>query len=253
MIKALICGAGGKMGKELISLMEKSEDIMYVCGVDIKNSAQNPPIYSSFNDVTECVDVIIDFSSPKSLDGIISFAKDHKTPVVIATTGYTDEQRAKICQLSEDVPVFMSANFSLGINLLSKLIKTSCKILGDEYDIEIVETHHRQKKDSPSGTALMLKSSIEEVKGKQDIVFGREGRADKRGSEIGIHSLRGGTVCGEHEVLFLGNDETISLKHSAQSRSVFAQGAIKAAIYLCGKTPGPGLYNMDNLLCDFDE
>ena len=199
----------------------------------------------NFDNVKDKIDVIIDFSNPKNLDMIYDYSLKTKPPVVFATTGYSDSELKKIDELSKSVPVLRSANFSLGVILLNKLVKMATPILKDGYDIEIIEAHHNKKLDAPSGTAKMLLKSVLDETG-YDVKPGRDGYSPRSKNEVGIHAVRGGTIVGEHEVLFCGTDEVITLKHSAQSKKIFATGAIKAAKWLVGKPVG--FYDMEDVL-----
>ncbi|MCD8294448.1 MAG: 4-hydroxy-tetrahydrodipicolinate reductase [Clostridia bacterium] len=250
MIKVLICGIGGHMGANVNALVSQEPDAEVVCGVDLHAPETiKVPVYASFKDVKEDVDVVIDFSSPAVLKSELAWAAEKKVPLVLATTGYTEEDLKAIDETSEKTAVFRTANFSLGINLLVKLVKEAASVLGDAFDVEIIEMHHNQKKDAPSGTALMLADSINEVYGgSREYMNGREGQVGKRGNEIGIHAVRGGTIVGEHEVMFAGEDEIITLSHSARSKRVFAAGAVKAAVWMAGKPAGK--YDMNDLLGD---
>ncbi len=248
MINVLVCGIGGNMGKNIVSLLQGDSEAQIVCGVDIKaGESQNTPIYARFNDVKEKVDVVIDFSSPACLESEMEYCVKNKIPAVIATTGYTKEQLDYIDKCSKKTAIFRTANFSVGVNLLVKLVKETAEFLGESFDIEIVEKHHNKKVDAPSGTALMLADSANSAfeNGKQ-YLNGRSGSVGKRGNEIGIHAVRGGTIVGEHEVMFCGEDEIVTLSHSARSKKVFAAGAIKAAKWLAGKPAGK--YDMNDLL-----
>ena len=247
MKKALICGIGGKMGTNLAELLKNDNEMQVACGVDIHKNEGLPPVYASFNEVKESVDVIIDFSSPAVLKDELEWATAHGVPVVLATTGYNEEHLMMIEEASKEIAVFKTGNFSLGINLLVKLVKRAAETLGESFDVEIIEKHHNQKVDAPSGTALMLAKGVNEAyDGGKGIINGRCGIVGKRGKEIGIHAVRGGTIVGEHEVMFAGEDEIITLSHSARSKKVFAVGAIRAAKWLCGK--GAGLYDMNDVL-----
>jgi 4-hydroxy-tetrahydrodipicolinate reductase len=247
MKKVLICGINGKMGKNILSLLENDGELTAVCGVDLTASNRLPPIYTSFNEVKESVDVIIDFSSPAVLKDELTWAQKRNIPVVLASTGYTKDDLNLIENASRKVAVFKTGNFSLGINLLVKLVKKAAETLGEEFDIEIIEKHHRLKVDAPSGTALMLADGANSAfGGNRDYLNGREGIVGRRGNEIGIHAVRGGTIVGEHEVIFSGEDEIITLSHSARSKRVFAVGAIRAAKWVCGKPAG--LYDMTDVL-----
>lgn len=249
MTKILICGVCGKMGNIIFNLLKNDADAQVVCGVD-KNAAGaafGVPVYENFDDVKESVDVIIDFSSPAVLKAELQWATINGVAVVVGATGYTDEQSEWISRCAKKIAVFRTANFSLGINLLVKLVKEAAQTLGDKFDIEIIEKHHNLKADAPSGTALMLAESANRAfGGNKDYVYGREGAVGKRGKEIGLHAVRGGTIVGEHEVMFAGEDEIITLSHSARSKSVFAVGAITAAKWISGRAAG--LYNMSDLL-----
>lgn len=201
---------------------------------------------TSLYEISEKIDVVIDFSNPANLDMIIDYCTKNHTPVVIATTGYSDEQKAKIKELSKSVPVLWSSNYSLGVILLNRLVREITPILKDSFDIEVIEAHHNKKIDAPSGTAKMLVQSIEEA-GEFKVVNGRSGVSKREPyKEIGVHAVRGGTIVGEHEVIFAGNDEILTLKHSAQSKAIFAVGAIKGAKWLLDKSNN--LYNMEDVL-----
>jgi 4-hydroxy-tetrahydrodipicolinate reductase len=244
-----IFGAAGKMGRVIAGIIQSRTDCKVVSGVDKMNPVQyaNFPVYEHFTDMTEKPDVIIDFSQPSALDDILKLCLTTGTPAVLATTGYTSEQTAKIKKAAEQIPLFFTFNMSLGINLLVSLAKKAADVLGDDFDIEIVEKHHNQKIDSPSGTALMLADAVNEVRGGMINVYDRYAKRKKREqNEIGISSLRGGTIVGEHEVYFCGRDEVITLKHEAYSKEVFAVGAVNAALFLCGKPAG--LYDMTGLI-----
>ncbi len=244
-----ISGACGKMGRVIARLCKEREDCTVVAGVDKLGEVYDDfPVYKSVFDMTQKPDVIIDFSHPSALDDLLSYCKINGTPVVLATTGYTDEERAKITSAAEEIPVFFTFNMSLGINLLVELARKAAQILGDEFDIEIVEKHHNQKKDAPSGTAIMIAEAInEELNNTKHFVYDRHSvRKPREKSEIGMHAVRGGTIVGEHDVIFAGHDEVITLSHSAQSREVFAAGAVNAAVFLSGKPAG--LYAMSDLI-----
>ncbi|MGN1061404.1 MAG: 4-hydroxy-tetrahydrodipicolinate reductase [Candidatus Coproplasma sp.] len=253
MIKVAVCGACGKMGANILSLLDSDDEAVAVCGIDPMGESDSVKTVKSFDDLpsegNDKPDVIIDFSSPKALDGELEYAVKYNVPVVIGSTGFTDEQLSQIEEAAQKVAIFRTANFSLGVNLLCKLVKQAAETLGEKFDVEIIEKHHSQKVDAPSGTALMLAKSANEAFGNsKPYVNGREGLCGKRGNEIGLHAVRGGTIVGEHEVDFCGDDEIITLSHSARSKRVFAAGAIKAAKWLAGK--GAGMYNMGDLLAD---
>ena len=248
MVKLLISGANGRMGKKVFEEALKDQNITVVCGVDLVENLSDAsyPIYSNFNSVKEDVDVIVDFSSPLALDGILDYCVSHKVPAVLCATGYSAEQIEKINQTSGVIALFRSGNMSLGINLLVDLVKKAAKTLYG-FDIEIIEKHHNQKVDAPSGTALMLAEGAKEVLDDKFFTYGRQGIVGKRDqNEIGIHAVRGGSIVGEHDVIFAGNCETITLSHQATDRSVFANGAIAAAKYLANKKVG--LYNMTDVI-----
>ena len=240
MTNIVICGANGKMGHTVASCTESREDCRVIAGIDsiVETPAQ----------LTDKPDVIIDFSNPSSLDGLLEYGLCNNVALVLATTGYSDEQIAKIKAAAEQIPVFFTFNMSLGINLLVQLAKTAVSVLGDQFDIEVVEKHHNLKIDAPSGTAIMIANAINETRDNQyHYVYDRHARRMKREkSEIGMHAIRGGTIVGEHDVIFAGRDEVITLSHSAASKSVFAVGAVNAAVFIKGKPAG--LYDMAQLV-----
>ncbi len=247
MINVLICGANGRMGKKVYDAVSLSNNLKAVCGVDlVENLSTDYPVYSSFEKVTEKVDVVIDFSSPKSLPAILDFCKSKKIPAVLCATGYTEDDVAKVKTASEEIALFRSGNMSLGVNALIDLVKKAALALGD-FDIEIIEKHHNQKVDAPSGTALMLADGVKEVAPEKFYTYGRQGIVGKRDkNEIGIHAVRGGGIVGEHEVIFASGFETITISHQATDRSVFADGAVKAAEYIVNKKSG--LFNMSDVI-----
>lgn len=255
MIKIILSGCNGRMGRVITDICQKNTDTEIVAGVDINTEALfGYPVYDSIAAVNEDADVIIDFSHPSLLEGILEYSISKNVPAVISTTGHSEEQILKIQEASKKVALFRSGNMSLGINVLQMLVERAAKILGDTFDAEIIERHHNQKLDAPSGTALMLAERLSDALPYQtEYVYDRHSVRQKRGrNEVGIHTLRGGTIVGEHEVIFAGRDEVIEIKHTAQSREVFAAGAVKAAVYIAGITE-PGLYNMDNLLANYIE
>lgn len=244
-----ICGANGKMGKTIYNCISAREDCKVIAGIDINTEQYADfPIIDSPSKLPEKPDVIIDYSNPASLDGLLEYCLSTGTPIVLATTGYSDEQINKIKSAAEQIPVFFTFNMSLGINLLVQLAKKAASVLGDRFDIEIVEKHHNQKIDAPSGTAIMLANAVNEtLDNKYHYVYDRHSQRKKRDkNEIGMHAIRGGTIVGEHDVIFAGHDEVITLSHSAASKSVFAEGSINAAIYLSDKPAG--LYDMSSLV-----
>ena len=248
MIKVLLCGACGKMGGNVLSLLENDSEATVVCGVDLYPKEIGIPVYTSFENVQEDVDVIIDFSSPGDLEKRLEFAKTKGAGIVLASTGFTSDDLALIQKYESEVAIFRTANLSLGINLMQALVKAAAQVLGENFDVEIIEKHHNLKKDAPSGTALMLADSVNEAfGGEKEFVYGREGIVGARTKkEVGIHAVRGGTIVGEHEVIFAGEDEVITISHSASSKRVFAVGAIRAAKWLKGKPAGR--YEMKDLL-----
>lgn len=251
MTKIAICGANGKMGRTIYNCVKEREDCTVTGGIDIFTEPYADfPIVDRPEKLSEKPDVIIDYSNPASLDAILEYCLSTGTPAVLATTGYSDEQISKIKAASSQVAIFFTFNMSLGINLLVQLAKKAASVLGDRFDIEIVEKHHNQKIDAPSGTAIMLANAINEtLNNSKNYVYDRHSRRQKREkSEIGMHAIRGGTIVGEHDVIFAGNDEVITLSHSAASKTVFAEGSIKAALYL--KDKPAGLYDMSELVID---
>ncbi len=249
MINIALVGANGKMGQVIAKLLADNEEAKIVCGVDVNTAIKNTfPVYTNLKDTKEEIDVIIDFSHPSALEGTLSYAVSERKAVVLATTGLSPEQMDQIKEASLETPVFFSANMSLGINLIIDLVKKATAILQDSFDIEIIEKHHNQKIDAPSGTALAIADAINESCDKaNEYVYDRHSTRQKRNkNEIGIHSLRGGTIVGEHSVIFAGNDEFIELKHTATSKEIFAVGAVKAAKFLAGKEAG--FYCMNDLI-----
>lgn len=248
MTKIILCGANGKMGHVIQSVVAGRDDCEIVAGVDINTESNGFPVYSTFGEIKETADVIIDFSNPALLDSMLAYSKQNKVPVVIATTGYDDTQKAEIENAAKETAVFFTYNMSMGINLLATLAKKATAVLGKEFDIEIVEKHHNQKIDAPSGTALMLADAIcEEIDDNMKYEYDRHSKREKRSkNEIGIHSVRGGTIVGEHEIIFAGRDEIITLSHSARSKEIFAVGAVNAAVFMSGKDSG--MYSMKDLI-----
>ena len=249
MTNIILSGCCGKMGRVIAREINQREDCTVVAGVDIAtDSSLGFPIYDDFSKITEQADVIIDFSNPVVLNGLLSYATAKKMPTVICTTGFSPEQIQQIKIASQQTAIFYSGNMSLGINLLIELAKKAEQILGTGFDVEIIEKHHNLKLDAPSGTALMIADGISQVMPQEpQYVYDRHSYRKKREkNEIGIHAVRGGTIVGEHQVIFAGHDEVITLTHQAQSKEVFAVGSINAAIYLKGKIPG--MYDMSDML-----
>lgn len=249
MTNIAICGANGKMGRTIYNCVQDREDCTVVAGVDLNTEQYADfPIVQSPAEFPVKPDVIIDFSNPASLDGLLSYCLSTGVPLVVASTGYSDAQIAQIKAAAEQIPVFFTFNMSLGINLLVQLAKKAAEVLGNQFDIEIVEKHHNQKLDAPSGTAIMLANAVNEAfDNSKNYVYDRHSRRQKRDkSEIGMHAIRGGTIVGEHDVIFAGHDEVITLSHSAASKTVFAEGSVNAAIFL--KDQPAGLYDMQMLI-----
>lgn len=248
MVKIILSGCSGKMGHVITKCVESKENCEIVAGVDINKCDAPYPIFSSFSDIDTDADVVIDFSHPSVLSSLLEYCKSNKIPAVVATTGLSDEQKKEIEEASKEVPMFFSANMSIGVNLISELAAKAARVLEDSFDIEIVEAHHNQKIDAPSGTALMLADSISDALTKKPTYeFDRHSKRAKRDpNEIGIHSVRGGTIVGEHEVIFAGLDEVIKISHSARSKDLFAVGAVNAAVFLKGKPAG--MYSMKQLV-----
>ena len=244
----LLNGASGRMGNEVAMRVEKEENMQIVAGIGLEEDLSGKfPIYSKIEDVKEKIDVIIDFSVPKATFKVLEYAKKEKTPIVIATTGFSNDELEKIEELSKEIPIFRSANMSLDINLMAEIVKKVAKVLQDT-DIEIIETHHNRKIDAPSGTAILLADAINEVlENKKEYDFNRMQKREPRNkNEIGFSSIRGGNIVGEHTVAFFGENETLEIKHTSYSRQVFVEGAIKSAKFIITKENG--LYNMNDLI-----
>lgn len=251
MTNIILSGCNGRMGSVVTSLIAERDDCKIVAGVDIDtHSISNYPVFKAIDEIDLAADVIIDFSLPSSIKPILEFAKPRKMPVVIATTGYEKSQIDLIKSTANSLPIFYSHNMSVGISLLCELAKRAATLLQDSFDIEIIEAHHNQKIDAPSGTALMLGDSMKSVlKDDYEYDFDRSPIREKRNAKsIGMHAIRGGTIVGEHDVIFAGCDEIVTLSHSARSKNVFAAGAVKAAIFM--KNKPAGLYDMKNLVAE---
>ena len=247
MTNIILCGCGGRMGRAIIESVKDGCTI--VAGVDVNASALSTgfPVYEKISDFPGKADVIVDFSHHSALPSLIEYAKATKTPIVLATTGHTDEELALIEESVNEIAIFRSGNFSLGINLLITLAKQAAKTLGTDFDVEIIEKHHNKKLDAPSGTALMIADAIASEREESKYVFDRHSERKARESkEIGLHSVRGGTIVGEHEAIFAGENEIVTISHSAASREIFATGALRAAVYLAKKEKG--LYNMTDMI-----
>ena len=250
MVRAVMHGCNGKMGQVITGLIKADEGIELVAGIDTYTGIQND--YPVFENIEQCdvqTDVIIDFSNAGAVDALLGYCAGRQVPVVLCTTGFSEEQLEKVREASKKTAVLKSANMSLGINLLMKLLKDAAKVLGPAgFDIELVEKHHNQKVDAPSGTALALADSINESMGNEyEYVYDRSQVRRKRDKkEIGISAVRGGTIVGDHEVIFAGPDEVIEFKHTAYSKAVFGKGAVEAAKFLAGKPAGA--YDMSDVI-----
>ena len=249
MTNIILCGCNGKMGRAVTACVATRDDCRIVAGIDI-NAEQKAdyPVFSSHDACTVSADVVVDFSHPSSLAGTLAFAKSRHIPAVIATTGLSAEQIADIRNTAETVPIFFSANLSLGVSLLAELARKAAAVLGGSFDVEIIEKHHNQKIDAPSGTALMLADAVSEgLSYEPTYVFDRHSVRQKRDPhEIGFSAVRGGTIVGEHDILFAGHDECITLSHQAMSKEIFAVGAVNAALFVADKPAG--LYSMKELV-----
>lgn len=250
MTRVIMYGCNGFMGHVICDLIKAMDDVEVVAGIDVAdNDSYDFPVFTSTKDCDVEADAIIDFSASVAVNAAIDFAVEKQIPLVECTTGLSEEQIAYLKESSNKVAILRSANMSVGVNTLLKIVKTAAQILGEAgYDIEIVEKHHRRKLDAPSGTALALADSMNEgCDGKYTYVYDRSERRQQRpADEIGISAVRGGTIVGEHEVIFAGTDEVIEFKHTAYSRAIFGKGAIEAAKYLAGKPAG--LYDMSNVI-----
>ena len=252
MTNIILHGCSGFMGKVLTDVIAEDASCEAVAGIDLVDNHDRPyPVFTNAADCGVEADVIIDFSNYKAVDGLLDFAEERKLPLVLCTTGLTDEQIARVKKHSETAAVLRSANMSLGINLLMQLVQQAAKVLAESgFDMEIVEEHHRRKLDAHSGTALALADSINEaMDGAYHYVFDRSERHESRDEkEIGISAVRGGSIVGVHDVIYAGTDEVIELKHTAYSRAIFAKGAVAAAKYLAGRPAG--MYDMQDVIRD---
>ena len=250
MVRAIMHGCNGRMGRVITGLIKEDEAIEIVAGVDSYTEVANDyPVYEYIGACDVEADVVIDFSNAGAIDKLLDYCVDHKLPVVLCSTGLSEAQLEKVEESAKKTAVLKSANMSMGINLLLELLKNAAKVLSPAgYDIEIVEKHHNQKLDAPSGTAIALADSMDEaLGGTLEYTYDRSKERRKRGTkEIGISAVRGGTIVGEHEVLFAGVDEVIEFKHTAYSRSVFGKGAVEAAKFLAGKPAGR--YDMSDVI-----
>ena len=250
-MKIILGGAMGRLCREIAAeAAGHGDEIVYGMDIAYAGQAMDFPMANSYEQIDYDADVLIDCSRPDGLSELLAFIKAKKLPAVICTTGFTDAELAQIAEVSKELPILRSGNMSLGINVLEHLVAQAARALGDGYDVEIIERHHRMKVDSPSGTALMLYEAVKKgVNADRTPVHGRHGRNEKRtDTEVGIHAVRGGTVTGEHEVAFYGMGEEIILTHRAENRSLFARGAVRAAAFLAGKEPG--MYNMSHVVAE---
>ena len=249
MVKVVLHGCNGRMGQMLSGLIASDEEMTVIAGIEPSGEAKNDyPVYKSFEEFNDEADVIIDFSTAAAIDGLLNYCEKTHTPLVLCSTGLSESQLERVEKLAGESAVLVSANMSLGINVLLKLLKNVTKTLyGNGFDIEIVEKHHNQKLDAPSGTALAL---ADVMKNELDNITYNLNRTEVRKKrdreEIGISAVRGGTIVGEHEIIFAGTDEVIEIKHTAYSRAIFAKGAMSAAKFLKGK--GAGKYNMSDVI-----
>ncbi len=249
MTRIILSGCNGKMGKVITELVKQRDDCEIVAGVDINTQSDSYPVFDCIEKIDIDADVVVDFSHPSVLNSLIDYSKKTGIALVLSTTGYSQEQTQLIKDAAVTLPVFFSFNMSLGINLLIELAKKASCILADNFDIEIIEAHHNQKIDAPSGTAVMISQAIKESlcdDGYYDVYDRHSVRQKRDEKEIGVHSIRGGTIVGEHTVMFAGNDEIVSISHSARSKGIFANGAVKAAVFMSGKPAG--LYSMKDLI-----
>ncbi len=249
-VRIILSGCNGRMGRVVSGLCEKDPDANIVAGIDVTGGESGSfPVFTDINSCSTEADVIIDFSLPSGTDKLLDYAVSRSIPVVLCTTGLSDTQLDKVRKASEKTAILRSANMSVGVNALIKILKEVSPVFAEAgFDIEIIEKHHREKKDAPSGTALALADSINSsLNNEYSYVFDRSSRSERRPEkEIGISALRGGTIPGDHDVVFAGEDETVTISHRAYSRSIFGKGAVQAAKFLKGK--GPGMYDMADVL-----
>ena len=251
MTNIILSGCSGRMGEAICKMLEGHTSAKIVAGIDINTDAPAKtygfPVYQNIADFPGKADVIVDFSHHSALPSLLDYAKKHKLPAVICTTGHTDEERELLKNAAQEIAVFTSGNMSIGINLMLELCRRAAEVLGEGFDVEIIEKHHNKKLDAPSGTAVMIADAISEQRADAEYVYDRhDERRERSTTEIGIHSVRGGTIVGEHEAIFAGTNEVITISHTAASREIFAAGAVRAAIYMKGKSAG--LYNMSDVI-----
>ena len=251
MVRLIISGCNGRMGRVVESICAADPELEIAAGFDLLGTGEREfPVFSSPAQFQGQADAVIDFSNPAALDALLEFGVSRHIPLVLCTTGYSPEQIAQIDEAAREIPIFRSANMSLGVNVLLDLVRRACAVLGEDYDVEIVERHHNKKVDAPSGTALMIADAAAQALPYQpEYVYERQSvRKPREKREIGISAVRGGGIVGDHEVIFAGRDEVMELRHSAMSREVFASGAVKAARFLAGLNGAPGLYSMADLV-----
>ncbi len=248
MIRIILNGCGGKMGKMVTECAKNFKDVEIVAGIDKYGCESSYPVFKSAAELNVDYDVLLDFSRADALNDLMALTEKTKKPLVICSTGFSDEQISLINEKSKTLPLFRSGNMSVGINLINALLRKVAPILYGNYDIEIIEKHHNQKVDAPSGTALLLADTIKDsLKDETKYIYGRQGHAKREQNEIGIHAIRGGGIVGDHDVIFAGTGEVIELNHKAISREVFAVGALKACEFM-GTVTEPGLYDMDDVI-----
>ena len=251
MTNIILSGCSGRMGEAISKMLDGHSEAKIVAGIDVNTDAPAKtygfPVYQNIADFPGKADVIVDFSHHTAIRPLLDFAKANKLPIVVCTTGHTEEERALMRDAANEIAVFASGNMSIGINLMLELCRMAAKVLGEGFDVEIVEKHHNKKLDAPSGTAIMIADAISEEREDTQYVYDRHStRGERAPSEIGIHSVRGGTIVGEHEAIFAGTNEIITISHSAASREIFAAGAVRAAIYMKGKSSGR--YDMSDVI-----
>lgn len=248
MTRVFVCGITGAMGKNLVIQSKLFPEIEIVGGIGHGSiNTDSIPVFSSFDEINVKMDCIVDFSTASIVDELLDFAQNKNIPVVLCTTGLSEATINHVEKAALNIPIFRSGNMSLGINLIMNLVKQASSVLEQDFDVEIIEKHHNRKIDAPSGTAIMLADAVNDgLQQKKEIKLGRENHGAKDRLTINLHSVRGGNIVGEHEVLFAGSEELISISHSAISRSVFANGALEAAKFIVACEPG--IYNMDDLV-----
>ena len=251
MTNIILSGCSGRMGEAISKMLEGHTSAKIVAGIDVNTDAPAKtygfPVYQNIADFPGKADVIVDFSHHTAILPLLDYAKANKLPIVVCTTGHTEDERALMREAANEIAVFASGNMSIGINLMLELCRMAAKVLGEGFDVEIVEKHHNKKLDAPSGTAIMIADAISEEREDTQYVYDRHSaRKERVPSEIGIHSVRGGTIVGEHEAIFAGTNEIITISHSAASREIFAAGAVRAAIYMKGKSSGT--YDMSDVI-----